>query len=669
MNSQKGNSNGKRKGRFLLKWGLIGGGGAALLAILGVGIYFRLLESRADRVYELGKEVNSFFSEYSKAFKKNDSDTIVSLYQDGYDGDEHQWKLERVAEDLEKLSLGVNVFSVTKGESLGAGKEAVRKQVDQFFEMIPSVDFSKFKVEQIEEDRGDSATVKTILWLRGESGANKIEKRIQLRFELVKNGDQQWKIGEKELLGGRSVIGAGNGFVDVASESGIDFKAQANPMLKGTKWEKWIPFAKGKENEVNESTFASLPEEAKQTIEKERNQWKPSVFEIMQYAHGGVSVADYDGDGHDDIFFPDGEYPRLFRNTGDGMFVDQTKVAFADSFGATGFLPGCSVGLLVDFDNDGDLDLFIGRSTAGNKLFANNGDGTFSEVHEGASVPAFAKNPRVGVPDGDENGEWVAVASAADFNNDGLVDLYLGRYLDPRKKLPTTLFYTRNSEGNSLLMNNGDLTFTDVTDAMGVREGGLSLGTTWGDYDHDGDQDLYVANDFGQNAFFENQGPAGGTDENGFPKWKAFKEISAENGTVDISYGMSATFADLDNDADLDLYVSNVHSGQRWFGNKATLKHYIATTLRQNTFFEDAEVYRRLDEISNDKWNLGDRVIRGNSMFMNNGSKQFIDTTEAAGVNPHGWFWGSLVFDFDNDGFQDIYAVNGWISGKVPDDL
>jgi hypothetical protein len=327
------------------------------------------------------------------------------------------------------------------------------------------------------------------------------------------------------------------------------------------------------------------------------------------------------------------------------------------------------VGLFLDLDNDGDEDLFVGRSTAPNKLFCNNGDGTFTEVKADSPVAALAKNPGVSRSDVATRGEWTSVASAADFNNDGLVDIYVGRYLDPRTSLPTTLFYTRNGEGNTLLRNNGDLTFTDVTEEMGVREGGLTLGMAWGDYDNDGDADLYVANDFGRNAFFENQGASGTKDAKGNPGWKPFKEIARENGTLDISYGMSATFADADNDADLDLYVSNVHSGQRWFGNKATLQNYIANTLRQREFFGDAAIYDQLVELADDKWALGDRVIRGNSLFRNDGEKGFADVTEEAQVNPHGWYWGSLFFDFDNDGRQDIYAANGWITGKEPDDL
>jgi hypothetical protein len=138
----------------------------------------------------------------------------------------------------------------------------------------------------------------------------------------------------------------------------------------------------------------------------------------------------------------------------------------------------------------------------------------------------------------------VTVAAAADYDNDGKLDLYIGRYLDLRTKLPITLFYTRNREGNTLLRNEGNFRFTDVTARAGVREGGLTLGVAWGDYDGDGFQDLFVANDFGRNVLFRNNGDG------------TFTDVSKQTGALDFGYGMSATFGDINNDAKLDIYVS-----------------------------------------------------------------------------------------------------------------
>jgi hypothetical protein len=242
-------------------------------------------------------------------------------------------------------------------------------------------------------------------------------------------------------------------------------------------------------------------------------------------------------------------------------------------------------------------------------------------------------------------------------DGDGLLDLYLGRYLDPRTNLPTTLFYTRNSEGNSLLRNLGDLHFEDVTEAAGVREGGLTLGVAFADYDKDGDQDLYVANDFGRNTLFANRGDG------------TFDDVSEATGTLDFGYGMSAEWGDVDNDLDLDLYVSNVHSGQRWYGQAATLYQYLLTSLRQGTIQEDFDLYQEIYGFAGDDWrDYGDGMVKGNSLMLN-GGETFEEVSEKANSNPFGWYWGSTFLDFDHDGRLDIYAANGWITAHSHDDL
>jgi hypothetical protein len=328
---------------------------------------------------------------------------------------------------------------------------------------------------------------------------------------------------------------------------------------------------------------------------------------------------------------------RLYRNKRNGTFEDATTAA-----GLPADLTAVHVALLVDLDNDGDRELFLGRSTGMCSLYRNNGDGTFADVTDTANL----------------GGRWVATASAVDYDNDGKVDLYLGRYLNPTKNLPTTNFYTRNGEGNSLLHNEGGLRFRDVTAAAGMREGGLSLGLCWGDYDRDGYQDVYVANDFGRSALFHN-------NRNG-----TFTDVANQCGATYLGYGMSSTFADVDNDGDLDIYIAGVHSGQRWFGNAVTLERYFLTSLQEGTIFTDYPLYRELLGLIGYDWKtLGERVIRGNALLLNNGDGTFTDATDLSRANPHGWYWACQVADFDHDGRQDIFAVNGWITGKSHDDL
>ena len=133
---------------------------------------------------------------------------------------------------------------------------------------------------------------------------------------------------------------------------------------------------------------------------------------------------------------------------------------------------------------------------------------------------------------------------------------------------------------------------------------------------------------------------------------------------------MSACFADANRDGLLDLYVASVHSGQRWFGNSATLQRYLFTSVGERTIFEDYPLYQEIYKYLDGDWaDFGEKVIRGNSLMLNQGDGRFNNVTESCQTNPHGWYWSSAVFDFDNDGQQDIYSVNGWITGRHKDDL
>lgn len=560
------------------------------------------IESQARLISETGGSLNSFLKKYVHALEEKDADQLLGLFADDYynerDGD---W-----AEELQSDRDDVQVYRRFLQNERPFRRSDLVKPAEQFVSNLGALHSAKFKISSIEDVSETAAVIRGVLWLRGEHDERTRESRTNLRLAVRKSQDS-WLITRQEMLGGHTVIGKRTGFTDVTNVAQIAFMSHHNPMLN-------------------------------------EEEWLPKSFGIMRYASAGVTTGDFDNDGFVDIFFADGKTPQLWRNKGDGTFEDVTSAV-----GLPTDLQGVHVALFVDLDNDGDRDLFVGVGTGSSRLFRNNGSGvsnsahyTFTDVSEAANI----------------KGNWVATACAADYDNDGLVDLYLGRYLDPRINLPTTNFYTRNSEGNSLLHNEGNLTFKDVTEQAGVREGGLSLGVTFGDYDSDGDQDLYVANDFGRNALFRNE--ADGT----------FKDVSQETGTVNIGYGMSATFADVDNDLDLDLYVAAVHSGQRWFGNAATLHRYLLTSIQEGTFVDDYPLYREMYDLFDSDWQkLGEAVISGNTLMLNQGDGKFTDVTTQANCNPHGWYWSSGAADFSNCGWQDIYSVNGWITGKKKDDL
>ena len=574
------------------------------------------LERGAAELAESGTAAIKLLKEVAAGLKDGDAGRLDACYVPSYATEtQGAWRL-----DLRSDRDGIRIYdwSADAGDPVDLAAQHRR-----LLDGIEALSMAKLKLGSVESRSDDAMVIRSVLWLRGELGAGFLdpaaaetvfETQADFRMELQLQ-DDGWKIRRQDLLRGETVVGRGRGMNDVARAAGIDFVAQRNPLY--------------------------------QTAE-----WDPKTFGIIKYGSAGVSAADVDHDGWIDLFFADGKSPRLYRNLGPDA---GGAVRFADITEISGLpidKPGINVGLFVDLDNDGDKDIFLGRFMDGNLLYRNDGPGEDGAVRF-TDVSAAANLGR----------HFVVVASAADYDGDGDLDLYLGRYLDPRKNLPTTLFYTRNGEGNSLLRNDGDLRFTDVTDEAGVREGGLSLGVAWADYDEDGDMDLYVANDFGRNAMLRNEGA--GADGR-----VRFADVSAETGTLDFGFGMSASWGDVDNDLDLDLYVSNVHSGQRWYGQSATLYQYLLTSVKQGTIFEDYPLYKEIFGFAGPAWrDYGDGMVKGNSLLLNDGAGRFTDVAETARANPFGWYWGSTFFDYDNDGKLDVYAANGWISGRSYDDL
>jgi enediyne biosynthesis protein E4 len=291
-----------------------------------------------------------------------------------------------------------------------------------------------------------------------------------------------------------------------------------------------------------------------------------------------------------------------------------------------------------DYDNDGDQDLYLANGgqyeIEANVLFANNGDGTFTDVTAKAGLGAECCS---------------TVASWADYDLDGDLDLYVGRYLDPRIKIPTT-FYARNGEPNQLYRNEGDGTFKNVTDEAGVGELGLCLGTVFGDIDDDGDPDLYVVNDFGRNTLYRNNGDG------------RFTDVTVASGTLAYGAGMNASMGDFDNDAKLDIYVTNIRSEHGWFAERPTVMRYMASSWLQGVWKSDMPLYWEIFRQSGTEFvKVFQDMASGNNLLRNRGDGTFEDLTWKSGTNPIGWFWGASFADFDNDGWQDIYAANGWV--------
>jgi hypothetical protein len=334
---------------------------------------------------------------------------------------------------------------------------------------------------------------------------------------------------------------------------------------------------------------------------------------VIETVGPGCAFFDYDGDGHLDIYLIDGgEVPgtklpekpmhRLYRNQGNGRFADVTA---ATGLGNTGYGMGCAA---ADYDNDGDLDVFV--SNFGPDALYRNDGGRFADV-----------TARAGVSDS----LWSSSCAFADVDNDGLLDLYVANYHD--------FSYTNHkvcAEGGSglqlycgpesfngvrdfLYHNEGEGVFRDITAPAGLlNTTGKELGVVFGDVDRDGDQDLYLANDKTANFLYLNDGKGKFTEG-------ALMAGVAYNGDGDVQAGMGVDMCDYNHDGWPDLFVTNF------------------------------------------QWET-------NTLYRNNGDGTFTDQTYDANLGSNSipyLKWGTRIFDFDNDGDRDIFVASGHLESDV----
>ncbi len=345
------------------------------------------------------------------------------------------------------------------------------------------------------------------------------------------------------------------------------------------------------------------------------------------YGHNGVSIGDIDGDGFDDLYVcqPGGLPNRLYRNRGDGTFEDITEMS------GVGVIENTACAPIVDVDNDGRQDLIVVRAT-GPMLFLNDGGGRFRQK---ADAFQFA-NP----PQGTFTG-----AAVADYDRDGWLDIYFCLYVyyqgTDQYKYPTPYYAAENGPPNFMMRNNRDGTFRDVTAETGLNQNNTrySFCCGWSDFNRDGWPDLYVVNDFGRKNLYRNNG-------NG-----TFTDIAPQAGVDDIGAGMSVCWFDCDNDGSEDLYVADMWTAA---GERISM---------QDIFKRDAPAETRA---------FYRKHAMGNSLFRNvsrNADAAFENTTRAAGVGIGRWAWSSDAWDFDHDGFPDLYIANGMVSGASREDL
>ena len=373
------------------------------------------------------------------------------------------------------------------------------------------------------------------------------------------------------------------------------------------------------------------------------------AFKINLYDHGaGVAVGDFDGDGHDDIYFCNQLGPNaLYRNKGDGTFEDVTAragVGLGDRI--------CVAATFADYDNDGRQDLFVTSTRGGNVLFHNRGDGTFEDVTKAAGVAYVGHSQTAVFFDYDGDGFLdLLVANTARWTTDQY-DPGAGYFVGPKD------FWAlagSPKEDNILYRNNGDGTFTDVTAQAGLRGKGWSGDVCVFDYDEDGRPDVLVTQMFGASQLYRNNGDG------------TFTEVTAQV-LGRTSWGaIGARAFDFNNDGRLDLLITDMHSDM-WMPpdneksydvvKKGEKRRYPSPMGAAAELVGKAAAARLEEKITAAFQIRHDQVVFGNALYQNRGQGKFEDVTDRAGAETF-WPWGIATGDFDNDGYEDVFIPSG----------
>ncbi|MCP5020248.1 MAG: VCBS repeat-containing protein [bacterium] len=338
----------------------------------------------------------------------------------------------------------------------------------------------------------------------------------------------------------------------------------------------------------------------------------------------GLASADVNGDGIWDVFVPSSTKSFLYLGQKGGGFRE------AGSESGLGSIYAGTGALFFDFENDGDQDLLVAhvgweegglRETGGQSLraYRNDGEGKFGEATE--------------IMELDEIRCAAFGLTALDADGDGFVDVYVSAYGRMGHRRNDSWNEATNGEADILLHNDAGSAFVDVTEKSGIEDRGWTYGAVAADFDSDGDQDIYAVTTFGSNHLWINRGDG------------VFDDRAKDQGVALRGNSMGVSVGDPNEDGQLDLFLTcpSSNTGRR--------------------------ILKRFDEEERTLlWNDLARMAGGNLLLQGDGKGAFDVIEGAGGAGGAGWAWGQTLADFDLDGHQDVYCVNGFVTGDIPRD-
>jgi hypothetical protein len=523
-----------------------------------------------ERVEDLTETAANRLIEFSDAVRLRRPDAAALYLTDDFLGT--PWSaLREAAKKPQPLSAEKTEFTVA-ADAKPVGRSEFLAGLFTLLEPLAAIDYVFFKTRGAEfEADGSRGTVTMTANVIGTANDGRAWSLYAWTHGEVRLVDGLWRWSRCVIEKAQILAAPAPPFVDVATSAGMDV---VGPRLGG----------KGNDNFY----------------------WR------------GAATADVDGDGLYDVFTSTHERNYLWRNKGDGTFEDATARFRLDKIAARVTGP-----LFFDHDGDGDLDLFAGRvgweedgTPRGDALgfYRNDGAAGFVDVTKDVGL---------------DRRLIAMTACAADVDRNGRLDVFVCGYNRLDAVYPNSWFAATNGTPNALFMGLPDGRFEDRAAAAGVAGKDWTYAAAFADYDEDGDEDLFVANDYGVKNFFKNRGDG------------TFEDVAKSNGTTDVGNGMGCAFGDLDDDGRLDVYVSNMSSSA---GNRI-LKRFA----KQDRSVVEGTMFK---------------MAAGNTILMQKPDKNFEVLAAAAGGIGASWAWGPALFDCELDGDLDVYVSIGFISGN-----